>query len=182
MNKYNFQTYIDFGASKIRIGVFDYELPKNNLYNQIECISNFDKEKLNIDTSKNLINKLIQSSEKELNLHIKNITLMIDAPDVQSFDFSIKKNLDSKSSFFDDIKFLLQDARQLAQKKADMLALIYSLFSCCSNKAIGGPPIEVLVPINPDKNPAENKEPVLGFNFKLGCFITKLLFKKYYLN
>ena len=41
MNKYNFQTYIDFGASKIRIGVFDYELPKNNLYNQIECISNF---------------------------------------------------------------------------------------------------------------------------------------------
>ena len=32
---------------------------------------------------------------------------------------------------------------------------------------MGGPPIEVLVPINPDKNPAENKEPVLGFNFKL---------------
>ena len=62
------------------------------MYNQIECISNFDKEKLNIDTSKNLINKLIQSSEKELNLHIKNITLMIDAPDVQSFDFSIKKS------------------------------------------------------------------------------------------
>ena len=42
MNKYNFQTYIDFGASKIRLGVFDYGLPKNNLYNQIKCISNFD--------------------------------------------------------------------------------------------------------------------------------------------
>ena len=127
MNKYNFQTYIDFGASKIRIGVFDYELPKNNLYNQIECISNFDKEKLNIDTSKNLINKLIQSSEKELNLHIKNITLMIDAPDVQSFDFSIKKNLDSKSSFFDDIKFLLQDARQLAQKNNEKKIIIHTI-------------------------------------------------------
>ena len=107
MNKYNFQTYIDFGSSKIRMGVFDYELPKNNLYNQIECISNFDIEKLNLDTSKNLINKIIQASEKELDLHIKNITLMIDAPDVQSFDFSIKKNLDAKSSFFEDIKFLL---------------------------------------------------------------------------
>jgi cell division protein FtsA len=127
MNKYNFQTYIDFGASKIRIGVFDYELPKNNLYNQIECISNFDKEKLNIDTSKNLINKLIQSSEKELNLHIKNITLMIDAPDVQSFDFSIKKNLDSKSSFFEDIKFLLQDARQLAQKNNEKKIIIHTI-------------------------------------------------------
>ena len=127
MNKYNFQTYIDFGASKIRIGVFDYELPKNNLYNQIACISNFDKEKLNIDTSKNLINKLIQSSEKELNLHIKNITLMIDAPDVQSFDFSIKKNLDSKSSFFEDIKFLLQDARQLAQKNNEKKIIIHTI-------------------------------------------------------
>ena len=127
MNKYNFQTYIDFGASKIRIGVFDYELPKNNLYNQIVCISNFDKEKLNIDTSKNLINKLIQSSEKELNLHIKNITLMIDAPDVQSFDFSIKKNLDSKSSFFEDIKFLLQDARQLAQKNNEKKIIIHTI-------------------------------------------------------
>ncbi len=127
MNKYNFQTYIDFGASKIRIGIFDYELPKNNLYNQIECISNFDKEKLNIDTSKNLINKLIQSSEKELNLHIKNIILMIDAPDVQSFDFSIKKNLDSKSSFFEDIKFLLQDARQLAQKNNEKKIIIHTI-------------------------------------------------------
>ena len=41
MNKYNFQTYIDFGASKIRIGVFDYELPKNNLYNQIDLYIKF---------------------------------------------------------------------------------------------------------------------------------------------
>ena len=91
------------------------------------CISNFDKEKLNIDTSKNLINKLIQSSEKELNLHIKNITLMIDAPDVQSFDFSIKKNLDSKSSFLEDIKFLLQDARQLAQKNNEKNIIIHTI-------------------------------------------------------
>jgi len=74
-----------------------------------------------------LINKLIQSSEKELNLHIKNITLMIDAPDVQSFDFSIKKNLDSKSSFFEDIKFLLQDARQLAQKNNEKKIIIHTI-------------------------------------------------------
>ena len=107
---------------------FDFEPQFNNLYNQIECISNFDKEKLNIDTSKNLtINKLIQSSEKELNLHIKNITLMIDAQDVQSFDFSIKKNLEFKSSFFEDIKFLLQDARQLAQKNNEKKIIIHTI-------------------------------------------------------
>ena len=99
MNKYNFQTYIDFGASKIRLGVFDYGLPKNNLYNQIKCISNFDINKLNLNTSINLINKLIQETEKELNFHIKNIILMIDAPDVQSFDFSVKKILIQKLIF-----------------------------------------------------------------------------------
>ncbi len=127
MNKYNFQTFIDFGASKIRMGVFDYDLPKNNLYNQIDCISNFDLENLNLDTSKNLINKIIQKSEKELNFHIKNINLMIDAPDVQSFDFSIKKNLDAKSSFFNDIKFLLQDARQLAYKNNHKKTIIHTI-------------------------------------------------------
>ncbi len=127
MNKYNFQTYIDFGASKIRLGVFDYGLPKNNLYNQIKCISNFDINKLNLNTSINLINKLIQETEKELNFHIKNIILMIDAPDVQSFDFSVKKNLDSKSSYLDDIKFLLHEARQLAQKNNDKKIIIHTI-------------------------------------------------------
>ena len=52
---------------------------------------------------------------------------MIDAPDVQSFDFSIKKNLDSKSSFLDDIKFLLQEARQLAQKNNDKKIIIHTI-------------------------------------------------------
>ena len=127
MSKYNFQTYIDFGSSKIRIGIFDYELPKNNLYNEIECLSNFDLQKLNLDTSKKLINKLIQDSEKDLSFHIKNITLMIDAPDMQSFDFSIKRNLDSKNSFFEDIKFLLQDARQLAQKNNEKKIIIHTI-------------------------------------------------------
>ena len=29
-----FQTYIDFGASKIRIGIFDTLLPKNNYFEE----------------------------------------------------------------------------------------------------------------------------------------------------
>ena len=82
-----FQTYIDFGTSKIRIGIFDTLLPKNNYFEEKKCKSVFDLEKVNLDLSKNVIQKLIRNSEKKLNIHIKNINLMIDAPEVQSIDF-----------------------------------------------------------------------------------------------
>ena len=119
-----FQTYIDFGASKIRIGIFDTMLPKNNYFEEKECVSTFDLEKVNLDLSKDVIQRLIRNSEKKLNIHIKNINLMIDAPDVESIDFSIKKNLENKSSFFEDIKFLLQEARQLAQRNNESKKII----------------------------------------------------------
>ena len=45
---------------------------------------------------------------------------------------------------------------QLTTKKAARFALIKSFASCCSTNAIGGPPIEELVPINPERKPAEN--------------------------
>ena len=52
---------------------------------------------------------------------------MIDAPDVQSIDFSIKKNLQNKSSFFEDIKFLLKEARQLAQHNNESKKIIHTI-------------------------------------------------------
>ena len=127
MSDKDFQTYIDFGASRIRIGVFNSELSKNNYFEETSCISTFDLEKINLDESKNLLQKLIRNSEKKLNIHIKSIKLMIDAPDVQSIDFSIKKNLETKSSFFEDIKFLLQEARQLAQSNNVNKKIIHTI-------------------------------------------------------
>ncbi len=127
MSDNDFQTYIDFGASRIRIGVFNSELSKNNYFEEKNCISTFDLEKINLDVSQNVLQKLIRNSEKKLNIHIKSINLMIDVPDVQSIDFSIKKNLEMKSSFFDDIKFLLQEARQLAQSNNDNKKIIHTI-------------------------------------------------------
>ena len=127
MNDKDFQTYIDFGASRIRIGVFNSELSKNNYFEEKNCISTFDLEKINLDVSQNVLQKLIRNSEKKLNIHIKSINLMIDLPNVQSIDFSIKKNLETKSSFFEDIKFLLQEARQLAQSNNDNKKIIHTI-------------------------------------------------------
>tara|TARA_Y100001970_G_C14207371_1_gene844869 strand:- start:170 stop:1369 length:1200 start_codon:yes stop_codon:yes gene_type:complete len=127
MSKKNFQTYIDFGASKIRIGIFNTDLPKNNYYKEENCLSNFDLNNINLEDSKKILKKLIIESEKELNSHIKNINLMIDVPDMQSIDFSIKKKLDVDNSIFDNIKFLLQEARQLAQKNNDNKKIIHTI-------------------------------------------------------
>ncbi len=116
MTEKNFETYIDFGSSKIRIGVFNKDLPKKKFFSEKKCLSNFNLNYFDLNDSKKVIEKLIQYSEKEVGCHLKNINLMIDTPDLFSIDLSIKKNLEGKRVSIDDIKYLLQDARQLIQK------------------------------------------------------------------
>ena len=116
MTEKNFDTYIDFGSSKIRIGVFNKDLLKKKFFSEKKCFSNFNLNYFDLNDSKKVIEKLIQYSEKEVGCHLKNINLMIDTPDLFSIDLSIKKNLEGKRVSIDDIKYLLQDARQLIQK------------------------------------------------------------------
>jgi cell division protein FtsA len=116
MTEKNFDTYIDFGSSKIRIGVFNKDLPEKKFFSEKKCLSNFNLNYFDLNDSKKVIEKLIQYSEKEVGCHLKNINLMIDTPDLFSIDLSIKKNLEGKRVSIDDIKYLLQDARQLIQK------------------------------------------------------------------
>ena len=59
---------------------------------------------------------------------------------------------------------IARDIKQLTMKKAARLARMKSFSSCCNTKAIGGPPIDELVPINPEKNPAENMAGAVGLN------------------
>ncbi len=59
---------------------------------------------------------------------------------------------------------IASDIRQLTMKKAARFARMKSFSSCCSTSAIGGPPIEELVPINPERNPAENMAGAVGRN------------------
>ncbi len=116
MSEKNFVTFIDFGSSKIRIGVFDNNFSKNILFYEKNCISNLNSNSFDLDNSKQIIQELVQSSEKELGFHINVVNLMIDTPDLFSIDLSIKKNFEGKQVNTDDIKYLLQEAKQLIQK------------------------------------------------------------------
>ncbi len=115
MSEKNFETFIDFGSSKIRIAIFDNDYSKIKFFSEKECLSTFNLENINLINSKKVIEELIQISEKKIGIHINSVNLMIDTPDLFSIDFSIKKNLEGKKVNKDDIKYLLQEAKQLVQ-------------------------------------------------------------------
>ena len=115
MNKKGLNTYIDFGSSRIRIGVFDLESSRNIFISEKDCISNFSEKYFDISKSNEVINSLIKSAEKKIDNHIKNINLMIDTPDMFSIDISIKKTSDKKKYSNSDILSLLQEGKNLIQ-------------------------------------------------------------------
>ncbi len=116
MNEKSLNVYIDFGSSKIRLGIFNKETSKNILISEKECISNFSLNNFDIKNSNEIIKDLIKSSEKKINNHIKNVSLMIDTPDMFSVDISIKKNSDGKKYSKNDINSLLNESKILIQK------------------------------------------------------------------
>ena len=116
MNEKNIKVFIDFGSSKIRLGVFSIEISKNIFILEQDCISNFSLNKLDINNSKEVIKNLIKSAEKKIDAHINNINLMIDTPDIFSIDFSIKKNSDKRKFSKNDIHSLLNEAKNIVQK------------------------------------------------------------------
>ena len=116
MNEKNLNVFIDFGSSKIRLGIYNKETSKNILILEKDCISNFSLNNFDIKNSNEIIKNLIKSAEKKINNHIKNINLMIDTQDMFSIDISIKKNSDRKQYSKNEIKSLLNEAKSLVQK------------------------------------------------------------------
>tara|TARA_Y100000590_G_C15602296_1_gene970589 strand:+ start:675 stop:956 length:282 start_codon:yes stop_codon:yes gene_type:complete len=93
MDKEQFETYIDFGSSKIRIAVFDSEYPDNNFFIDKLSINNFSIKKFEISDSDNKINELIKDLEKKTNTHLNRINLMLDSPDFIIINISSKKKI-----------------------------------------------------------------------------------------
>ena len=104
MSDKNLSTFIDFGSSKIRLGLFNKETSKNIFVLEKECISNFSLTKFNTETSKETIKNLIKLAEKKIDKHIKSINLMIDTPDMFSLDVSLKKISDTTEYSDNEIK------------------------------------------------------------------------------
>jgi len=112
MSEEEFKTYIDFGASKIRIGIYDKNFSRLIFHSEKQHTFFFSSENFNTDESKKILHELILSAEKKIGNYIKNINLMFDPPKLDSIDLSIKKNLESNKVNINEIKLLLQESRQ----------------------------------------------------------------------
>jgi len=71
MDNKNFQTYFDYGFSKIRAGAFN----KNNQNESFYAESKFFTDHLNLELE---IQKIITSFEKDTGEYIDNINLMVN--------------------------------------------------------------------------------------------------------
>ena len=125
MDKEQFETYIDFGSSKIRIAVFDSEYPDNNFFIDKLSINNFSIKKFEISDSDNKINELIKDLEKKTNTHLNRINLMLDSPDFIIINISSKKKFENRSIDIKDIKYLLQELNLLVKKNNSNLKIIH---------------------------------------------------------
>ena len=80
MNDESSFSIIDFGSSKIRLGLFNSYLENSNFIIEDNLITDFNDRIIEDHSAKKVIKKLILRSEKETNQHIENINIMIDDP------------------------------------------------------------------------------------------------------
>ena len=105
MNNNNFQTFFDFGFSKIRAGTFNTSNNNEAFYAESE----FFADQSNLELK---IQKIVTSLEKNSNEYIDNISLMVDSPKMLSVGISLSKKLDGSKLKQANIQFLVQEAKQ----------------------------------------------------------------------
>ena len=105
MKNNNFNIYIDFGKSKIRVGAINKNISKKNFFYESNYFTNYSNAEAEIE-------KIISNLEKDTNEYLKNINLMMDSSEILSINLSISKNFDGNKLKKEDIQFLIQDAKQ----------------------------------------------------------------------
>lgn len=105
MNNKTFQTFFDFGFSKVRAGTFNSDNHNEAFYAESE----FFIDRSNLEQK---IEKIITSLEKNTNEYINNINLMVDSPKMLSIGISPSKKIDGSTLKQENIKFLVQEAKQ----------------------------------------------------------------------
>ena len=109
MSNNNYEIYIDCGFSKLRASGFH----KTNLSKIFHVESKFLLDHTEISTE---VQKIITFLEKNTNEYIDNINLMVDSSKMASIGISISKKIDDLQLKQEDIKFLVQEARQQISK------------------------------------------------------------------
>jgi len=103
MSNKKFYTFFDCGLSKIRAGTF------NNDQDVFFVESEFIKDRTNLDLK---IKEIIVSLENNNNQYINSVNLMLDSSKMISIGISLSRKLDGTKLKKENIKFLVQEAKQ----------------------------------------------------------------------
>ena len=119
---------LDFGSSKLRLGIFKNYLNNSKFISEIVSQDNFEFKSHNEKQKQNL-QDLIIKTEKEINQHMNNINVMFDCPKILFIDFSIKKDMDKIKSDNSVFKNILQEAKQIIEEKNKNYKILHIIIS-----------------------------------------------------
>ena len=105
MSDKNFQTFFDCGSSKIRAATFNIDNDNDAYFTESE----FLKDNISLELK---IKEIVNSLERDSNKYINSVNLMIDSPKMLSISISLSKKLDGSKLKKENIKFLVQEAKQ----------------------------------------------------------------------
>ncbi len=125
MDKEKFETFLDYGSSKLRAGIYDNEHSGNNFFIDEFCSSNLSTKKFTLGDTDNKINHLIKNLEKKADTHINKVNLMIDSSDFTVINIALKKKFEGRSIGLSDIKYLLQELNLLIKNNNSNLKVIH---------------------------------------------------------
>ena len=119
MDKKNYFNVIDFGSSKIRFSVFDFEL--NNKYSDSKKTYINENFQNHFET----IEKIIKNAEKKISFHVEDAILLVDSSKLFAIDISLNKNLNRNIEVSKIYDQLILELNQLVSSYYNNFRLVH---------------------------------------------------------
>ena len=126
MNDKNFDIYLEFQYSKLNLAAFDKMSDKLE-YNKEQLYKSYlsNKEDINFNELKKLVEENIHQMEKSIDEFVKDIYLIIETPETMTIKISVLKYNEGKRLIREDVMYLIQDAKQQILKSNSNIEVIH---------------------------------------------------------
>ncbi len=126
MNDKNFDIYLEFQYSKLNLAAFDKKSDKLE-YNKEQLYKSYlsNKEDINFNELKKLVEENIHQMEKSIDEFVKDIYLIIETPETMTIKISVLKYNEGKRLIREDVMYLIQDAKQQILKSNSNIEVIH---------------------------------------------------------
>ena len=125
---------LEFGSTRTRLVIYDEIARNQNL---------FYEQKIDFANQKNLIEnykfeKIIIKAEKDIDLHLNEVILMIDSHTIHTLDFSIQKNFEKKNINKNDLDRLINESENIFKLNNNDKEILHTIKSKISfdNKVV----------------------------------------------